>query len=71
MRLNHQRIGEDSTLSEKFKIEMGLLLPQGNGCQSCRERLEERLQAYRGIEVAHLDADGDGASACASTMIPN
>jgi Cd2+/Zn2+-exporting ATPase len=51
-------------LSEKFKIEMGLLLPQGNDCQSCRERLEERLQAYRGVEVAHLDADGDKQRLC-------
>jgi len=46
-------------LSDKTKIEVGLLLPQGNGCAPCAERLRARMQTYRGIETTHLD-DGDG-----------
>jgi Cd2+/Zn2+-exporting ATPase len=61
--MTETRIGEQR-LSEKFKIEMDLLLPQGNGCASCRARLEERLQAYRGVEVAHLDDDGENQRFC-------
>ena len=48
----------------KIKIEADLLLPQGNGCQPCLERLQERVRAYRGVAVAHVDygdgRDGDG-----------
>ena len=57
------QIGE-RRLSEKFKIEMDLLLPQGNGCEACRVRLEERLRAYRGVEVAHLDDEGQDQRFC-------
>jgi Cd2+/Zn2+-exporting ATPase len=41
-----------------------MLLPQGNGCQACLERLESRVQAYRGIEVAHSDHEGDAPHLC-------
>jgi Cd2+/Zn2+-exporting ATPase len=51
-------------LSEKTRIEITLLLPAGNGCEPCLQRLQQRIQAYRGIEVAHVDPDGDTPSLC-------
>jgi Cd2+/Zn2+-exporting ATPase len=51
-------------LSAKTKIEMCLLLPQGNDCESCLERLQARVQQYRGVEVAHIDRDGDAPRFC-------
>lgn len=45
---------------EKVKIQVDLLLPRGSDCTPCVERLEQRVQAYRGVEVAHVDRDGDG-----------
>jgi Cd2+/Zn2+-exporting ATPase len=51
-------------LSEKIQIELCLLLPQGNGCEACAERLQQRVQAYRGIEIAHVDVDGDSSRFC-------
>lgn len=51
-------------MSDKTKIEISLLLPQGDGCEPCVERLQERVQAYRGIEVAHLDRDGEVPRFC-------
>jgi Cd2+/Zn2+-exporting ATPase len=51
-------------LSEKTKIEMCLLLPQGDGCESCLERLQQRVQAYRGVEVAHVDPEGEVPRFC-------
>ena len=44
-------------MTETTKIEMGLLLPEGNACAPCLERLQERILAYRGIEFAHLDGE--------------
>jgi len=41
-----------------------LLLPQGVECRPCVRRLEERVRAYRGIEMAHLDTDGDKPRFC-------
>ncbi len=49
---------------EKAKIEVTLLLPHGNGCEPCLERLQERIRAYRGIEVAHLDREGEIPRLC-------
>jgi Cd2+/Zn2+-exporting ATPase len=51
-------------LSEKTQIEISLLLPQGNGCEPCRERLQHRVQAYRGIEEAHVDQAGETSRFC-------
>jgi len=51
-------------LSDKIKIEVPMLLPQGDGCESCWERLEERIQAYGGIELAHLDLEGETPCFC-------
>ncbi|MFC2037454.1 heavy metal translocating P-type ATPase [Chloroflexota bacterium] len=51
-------------MSDKTKIEMSLLLPQGNGCQSCVNRLQQRVQAYRGIEVTHPDQEGEDPRLC-------
>jgi Cd2+/Zn2+-exporting ATPase len=44
---------------EKVKIAVDLVLPQGKDCAPCLRRLEERLGAYRGVKVAHVDP-GDG-----------
>ena len=41
-----------------------MLLPQGAECRPCVQRLEERVRAYRGIEMAHLDTDGDEPRFC-------
>jgi Zn2+/Cd2+-exporting ATPase len=49
-------------LSEETKIELKLLLPQSNACESCLDRLQQRLQAYRGIEAAQLEWEGDTPS---------
>jgi len=51
-------------LSKKTEIEMGLLLPQGNGCEPCLERLQKRIQAHRGIEIAHLEQEGESPRFC-------
>jgi Cd2+/Zn2+-exporting ATPase len=51
-------------LSEKTKIKMDLLLPQGNGCEPCLGRLQDRIQAYRGIEVAHVDHEDETPRLC-------
>jgi Cd2+/Zn2+-exporting ATPase len=51
-------------LSERTKIEMSLLLPQGNDCEACRERLEERIRAHRGIEVAHVEREAESSRLC-------
>jgi Cd2+/Zn2+-exporting ATPase len=51
-------------LTERTKIEVPLLLPAGNGCEQCQERLRERMQSYRGIEQAHLDREGDTTRFC-------
>jgi Cd2+/Zn2+-exporting ATPase len=55
--------GEPS-LSEKTKIELRLILPQGNGCEPCLDRMQRRMQAYRGIEVAHVDREGETPRLC-------
>jgi len=51
-------------LNEKAKIEASLLLPLGSDCASCLERLQQRVQAYRGIEVAHMDQEGGTPRLC-------
>jgi Cd2+/Zn2+-exporting ATPase len=51
-------------MSEKTQIEMCLLLPEGNDCTACVERLEQRVQAYRGVEIAHVEVDGDNPRFC-------
>ncbi len=51
-------------MSEKTKIELNLLLPQGNGCEPCLARLQERLRAYRGITVAHVDRADETPRLC-------
>lgn len=52
------------SVNNKAKIELDLLLPKGNSCQPCLERLQHRIQAYRGIEVAHLDEEGEPLRLC-------
>ena len=49
---------------EKVKIEAYLVLPRGKDCEPCLRRLEARLQAYRGVEVAHIEGEGDGRRLC-------
>lgn len=44
---------------EKIKIAVDLVLPRGKDCQPCLRRLEKRLRAYRGVEVAHVDGEGE------------
>ncbi len=51
-------------MSQETKIELGLLLPQGNGCEPCLERLQQRIQDYRGITMAHLDQEGEPPRFC-------
>jgi Cd2+/Zn2+-exporting ATPase len=51
-------------LTERTKIEVNLLLPAGNDCDPCQERLQQRIQAYRGIEEAHLDREGETTRFC-------
>ena len=51
-------------MNEQTKMELSLLLPQGNGCEPCLERLQQRIRAYRGIEMAHLDQEGEARYLC-------
>ena len=51
-------------MSEKVKLELRLLLPEGEECESCLERLQRRLEAHRAVEVAHVDRDGDVPRLC-------
>jgi len=51
-------------LTERIKIEVNVLLPAGNGCQPCQERLQQRIQSYRGIEEAHLDRGDETPRFC-------
>ena len=51
-------------MSERTKIEVNLLLPAGNGCEPCQERLQQRVQSYRGIEEAHLEREGETPRFC-------
>jgi Cd2+/Zn2+-exporting ATPase len=54
----------ESSLGTKTEIEVCLLLPQGNGCDSCLERLEQRMNSYRGIEEIHIDRESDTPRFC-------
>jgi Zn2+/Cd2+-exporting ATPase len=51
-------------LIEKVKIQADMVLPKGNRCEPCLERLQERIRAYRGIEVAHVEHAGDMTRLC-------
>jgi Cd2+/Zn2+-exporting ATPase len=51
-------------MTEKTKIEICFLLPGGNGCQACIDRLRERIAAHGGIDVTHVDASGDSPHLC-------
>jgi Zn2+/Cd2+-exporting ATPase len=51
-------------LIDKTKIQADLVLPSGNDCESCLERLQARIQAYRGIELAHVEREGDATRLC-------
>ena len=51
------RLVDLGRVMEKVKIEVDLVLPRGKDCEPCLRRLEERLGAYRGVEVAHVDRD--------------
>ncbi len=44
-------------MNRQTKIELCLLLPKGNECTACVERLQERVQRYRGIELAHVELE--------------
>ncbi len=52
------------TLSDKIRIEISWLLPLGNSCESCWHRLEERVQAYGGVELVHMDQEGETPIIC-------
>ncbi|HNS50590.1 MAG TPA: heavy metal translocating P-type ATPase [Anaerolineae bacterium] len=49
---------------EKTKTEICILLPAGNNCQTCIDRLQLRIAAHPGIEVTHIDATGDSPRMC-------
>ncbi|MFN2289988.1 MAG: heavy metal translocating P-type ATPase [Anaerolineae bacterium] len=51
-------------MTDKVKIQADLVLPSGSDCESCLERLKARIEAYRGIELAHVEREGDGAHLC-------
>jgi len=51
-------------LTEKTKIEVSLILPQGSDCQACLGRLQQAVQRYHGVEVIHLDDEGDRPRLC-------
>ncbi len=51
-------------MTEKAKIEMCMLLPHGEGCEPCAERLRERIQGYRGVKVAHVELEGESPRFC-------
>ena len=51
-------------MSDKIKIEVPFLLPESTSCESCWHRLEERVQAYRGVEKVHLDQEGEAPLFC-------
>jgi Cd2+/Zn2+-exporting ATPase len=51
-------------LSEKTQVELSLLLPNGNECDPCLDRLQQRMEAYRAIEVAHVDRENRTARLC-------
>jgi Cd2+/Zn2+-exporting ATPase len=55
--MNRHHEPEGTALNEKTRIELPLVLPQGNECEPCVVRLQERIQAYRGIQTAHVDHD--------------
>lgn len=57
-------------MNKKTQIEMDLLLPNGGDCEPCRERLQQRIQAYKGIKLVHMDAS-PGASRCCIHYDPN
>ena len=44
-------------MSETTQVELSLLLPNGNECAPCLERLQQRMQAYRAIETAHVERE--------------
>jgi len=51
-------------LTEKTKIEVRLILPQGSDCQACLARLQQAVQRYHGVEVTHLDDEADRPRLC-------
>ncbi len=51
-------------MAEKTKIEVSLILPQGSDCQACLGRLQQAVQRYHGVEVTHLDDEGDRPRLC-------
>jgi Zn2+/Cd2+-exporting ATPase len=51
-------------LAEKVKIAVPLILPRGGECASCLERLQARVRAYRGVELAHVEVEGDDPRLC-------
>jgi Cd2+/Zn2+-exporting ATPase len=63
-RLTGEFTNGEQPLIEKLEIEVSLLLPQGDGCEACSERLQQRMQAYRGVEVAHRDGNGAPPRLC-------
>jgi Cd2+/Zn2+-exporting ATPase len=50
--------------SEKAKLQIPLVLPKGDGCETCLERLQHRVRAYRGIDLVHLQQERDGPQVC-------
>jgi Cd2+/Zn2+-exporting ATPase len=62
--MSHGSIMGEETLSGRSRIQVDLLLPLGSDCAPCLARLQERIQAYRGIEVAHVDEESEGARLC-------
>lgn len=51
-------------MTEKTKIAVSLILPQGSDCQACLARLQEAVARYHGVEVTHLDEEADRPRLC-------
>jgi Cd2+/Zn2+-exporting ATPase len=51
--------GGERILSAQTELQVSLLLPQGDECDSCVQRLQHRVQDYRGIEAVEYVPGGD------------
>ncbi|MCL7451610.1 MAG: cadmium-translocating P-type ATPase [Anaerolineae bacterium] len=51
-------------MTEIIKIQADLLLPSGNDCEPCLERLRDRIQAFGGIDLAHIEREDDTTRLC-------
>ena len=54
-------------MTEKTKMELSFLIPQdlaGGECERCVSRLQQALTQYRGVELLHVERDGDRPRLC-------